>query len=251
MADAPAVACKNVGFSYSSTPAALDSVTFELQRGVMGLVGVNGAGKSTLLSILAGAAMPDSGEARIFGATAKGRERREYLNHVSLMPQHLQFPGSLSAEQAVAMVAFMRGLSPSSARRAAIESLDRVGLASRRGSRVNSLSGGMQRRLALAQALTSSPRVLLLDEPSTGLDPEQRRAIVDLIRDLDGTVIVSSHILEDVEAVAERVVVLHEGRVKFDGLTASLADLAPSDSPQARRLEMGFLSVIVNGHEVS
>lgn len=106
------------------------------------------------------------------------------------------------------------------------------------------LSGGMVRRVALAQALASSPSVLLLDEPSTGLDPKQRRVMVDLIGNLAGCVLLSSHVMEDVADVASRVLVLDEGRIVFDGTVDQLSGLAPVGAPRGRAAEAGFLHVI-------
>lgn len=235
---------RGVHHRYSSDAFALRDVNLTLQPAVTGLVGVNGAGKSTLLSAIAGALPPPRGSVSISGTDLYGRHRRQVLPSVALMPQTLTLPGNLTALEVVSVIGWMRGLSARESRRRAMDALATVHLADQSGRRVRELSGGMKRRVALAQAIVTRPDVLLLDEPSTGLDPQQRRGMVDLIRDLPGTVLLSSHVMEDVADVATRVLVLHEGQIRFDGDVQRLSDYADPSCPPARRLEMGFLHLI-------
>lgn len=246
----------NVGFAISAEGlskkydqlVALDDVTFALEDGITALVGVNGAGKSTLLTTLAGALRPGQGRVVVGGNDAYSRRsRKEALRHVALVPQLPQFPKNLRAEEVVAYLAWMRGVPSRECMSRAREALDHVGLTARARTKVGALSGGMQRRVALAQALASRADVLLLDEPSTGLDPQQRRAMVDLLRDLPGTVFISSHVMEDVAELANRVIVLDAGKVRFDGTLDGLRALAPVGTPESRTLEAGFLSVSLGG----
>ncbi|MGN6612993.1 MAG: ABC transporter ATP-binding protein [Angustibacter sp.] len=223
---------------------ALDGVKLELSSGVTALVGVNGAGKSTLMTTMAGALRPAAGCVRVQGFDPYGRDRKRALRAVALMPQSATLPRRMTALDVVAYLAWMRGVPARVARQAALGALDRVGLSARAHHRVGQLSGGMQRRVLLAQAIASDARVLLLDEPSTGLDPEQRRVMVDLIRELDLAVLMSSHVLEDVVDAASRVVVLDDGRVAFDGTVQALASLAPSGTEAGRAPEAGFLTVV-------
>lgn len=223
---------------------ALDGVSLELSSGVTALVGVNGAGKSTLMTTMAGALRPAAGTLRVQGIDPYGRDRTQALRAVALMPQSGTLPRRMTALDVVEYLAWMRGVPGKAARQAALGALDRVGLAARAHHRIGRLSGGMQRRVLLAQAIASDARVLLLDEPSTGLDPEQRRVMVDLIRGLDLAVLMSSHVLEDVVDAASHVVVLDEGRVVFEGTVEALSSLAPSGTDQARAPEAGFLTVV-------
>lgn len=234
---------RQVGHAYGQQDVLRD-LTVELTSGITALVGVNGAGKSTLLRIAAGAVEPSGGSVAINGDNPYGRGRRRTLAQVALMPQHTTFPGHLTALEVVTYLAWMRGLSGRAARRAALPALESVGLADRAKSKVSQLSGGMVRRLALAQALATTPGVLLLDEPSTGLDPQQRRIMVDLVAAVKGAVLLSSHVMEDVTDVADRVLVLHEGRIAFDGSVTELTGLAPAGVPEGRRAEAGFLTVL-------
>ena len=224
--------------------AALTDVTFRAEPGVTALLGVNGAGKSTLLSVCAGILSPTSGRVQASAHQLGVRkERRAALRAVALMPQVASFPPTLTAHDVVSYLGWVKGMSGRAASAAAADRLADVGLGSVMHHRCGSLSGGMQRRLALAQALVSTPEVVLLDEPSTGLDPEQRRGMVELIRGLSSTVVLSSHVVEDVEDLANRVVVLDGGRVVFDGTTAELTAGLPGNGRRSR-VEAGFFRAI-------
>lgn len=238
------LALSGVTVQYGET-LALDDLGLRLESGVTALVGINGAGKTTLMSVVSGACRPALGDVVVGGGhDPYGRGRRAALAAVALMPQHTTFPRSMTALEVVEYLAWMRGLPRRSARQRAADALDRVGLGARMRDRIGRLSGGMVRRVALAQALASDAEVLLLDEPSTGLDPEQRRAMVDLVKGLDRTVLMSSHVLEDVVDTAGRVLVLHQGRLVFDGSVPDLMALAPDPTDAARAAEVGFLQVI-------
>ena len=131
-----------------------------------------------------------------------------------------------------------------------MRALEAVLLTDRADSKTRDLSGGMLRRVGLAQAIAMDPEVLLLDEPSTGLDPEQRRIMVDRLRGLDAAVILSSHVMEDVSDLADRVLVLDAGSIAFDGPLPALCALAP-DPVAPRAAEAGFLAVLATNLGVS
>lgn len=226
---------------------ALREVDLQLGPGVTALVGVNGAGKSTLLSVLSGGRRPTRGQVLLDGLDLYGSGRKRALGRVALMPQHLSAPGTLTAFEVVSLIGWMRGLGGRRARSRAEAALAAVDLLDRRDSKVRELSGGMQRRVALAQALVTGPDVLLLDEPSTGLDPQQRRRMVEFVKSLSGTVFLSSHVMEDVVDTADRVLVLDQGRLLFDGTPAALDELAPSGASQGRRAEEAFLRLLATG----
>ena len=223
----PAVEVLDVAHSYGDR-AALDGVSLTLERGTTALIGVNGSGKSTLLSILAGALEPGSGSVRVMGLDPyRFRQRRAALPHVALMPQQAAFPANMTIREVVGFIGWARGLGRNRAR-----------------SRADVV------RVALAQALVSEPDVLLLDEPSTGLDPEQRRGMVSLIRELGSTVLFSSHVVEDVKDVAQRVLVLEEGRLLFSGTVGELEALAAPTADGADRagsdIEAGLMKLLAD-----
>lgn len=239
----PALTLATMSHSYGER-VAISGISTDIERGTTALIGVNGAGKSTMLTIAAGGMRPTSGSVLVGGESLySSRSRRRALAGVALMPQASSFPGNMTAREIVEYLTWMRGARAGEARRMAAEALDIVHLGDRANSRASSLSGGMLRRVALAQAIATKPAVLLLDEPSTGLDPEQRRLMVDRLRELDGAVVLSSHVMEDVSDLADRVLILDAGAIVFDGTLPELCRRGP-DPESPRAAEAGFLAVL-------
>ena len=207
-----------VRYPRATTPS-VSEVTLELTEGITALLGANGAGKTTLLRTLSGALSPTSGQVTINGLNPYARrERTDALAKIAFMPQTASVPRDLTAVDFVAYLTWMRGKRRTPARAEALEALDAVGLANRADDKLKRLSGGMVRRVWLAQALAAQAGTLLLDEPSTGLDPRQRATMVELIQArATGTVLLSSHLIEDVLSLATSVIVLREGRVVHRG----------------------------------
>ena len=207
-----------VRYPRATTPS-VSEVTLELTEGLTALLGANGAGKTTLLRTLSGALSPTSGQVTINGLNPYARrERTDALDKIAFMPQTASVPRDLTAVDFVAYLTWMRGKRRTPARAEALEALDAVGLANRADDKLKRLSGGMVRRVWLAQALAAQAGTLLLDEPSTGLDPRQRATMVELIQArATGTVLLSSHLIEDVLSLATSVIVLREGRVVHRG----------------------------------
>ncbi|MDP9387084.1 MAG: ATP-binding cassette domain-containing protein [Actinomycetota bacterium] len=209
--------------------AALAEVTAATGAGITGLLGPNGAGKTTLLRVLATVLAPDHGRVELLGMDpADGRERVEIRRRLGYLPQEPGFHPRFTAFEFVDYVAILKELDDRRARHAEVRRvLDLVGLGDVAGKRIKSLSGGMRRRLGLAQALLGRPDLLLLDEPTAGLDPEQRLRFRQLVSGEPGrTVVLSTHHTEDVATLCGRVLVLAEGRIRFDGTPAGLASLA-------------------------
>jgi ABC-2 type transport system ATP-binding protein len=209
---------------------ALAGVSLEAGTGITGLLGPNGAGKTTLLRILATVLAPDAGELRLFGRDPRdGAERAGIRRRLGYMPQEPGFHTRFTAFEFVDYVAILKELTDRRARHDEVRRVLRlVGLADVAGKRVGALSGGMRRRVALAQALLGDPELLILDEPTAGLDPEQRLRFRDLISALaaDRSVVISTHQTEDVAALCHRVIVLRDGGTVFSGTPADLTDLA-------------------------
>jgi ABC-2 type transport system ATP-binding protein len=203
---------------------ALDDLDLSLEPGVIGLVGANGAGKSTLIKILLGLLRPTSGSASMFDLdiAADGLEIRRRIGY---MPEHDCLPLEISATEFVAHMAQVNGLPRSAARERTAETLRHVGLFEERYREMRGYSTGMRQRVKLAQALVHDPQLMLLDEPTNGLDPAGRDEMLDLIKRI-GTefgisILMSSHLLTEIERVCEYLVVIEGGRlVQSDSLAS-------------------------------
>ena len=233
---------------------AVRGVSFTVGRGeVFALLGVNGAGKTSTVELLEGLAEPSGGRVRVLGGDPY-RERARLRPRMGVMLQEGGFPSDLTVAETLRMwAACTTGARP------VAEALEMVDLTRRRTVRVKQLSGGERRRLDLAVALLGSPEVLFLDEPTTGLDAESRRATWELVRRLrqDGTtVLLTTHYLEEAEELADRLAIMRRGRIVVSGTPAEVraerpsrvrfrlpADVAPEDLPAA-------LSATVTGNRV-
>ncbi|HEV7625057.1 MAG TPA: ATP-binding cassette domain-containing protein, partial [Streptomyces sp.] len=219
------VSMTRIGKSYGHTTA-LDDIDLGLGAGITGLLGPNGAGKTTMLRILATALAPDRGELSVFGqdpAVSEGRVAvRRRLGYV---PQETGFPRGFTAFAFVDYMAILKEWDDASSRHLEVRRvLDLVGLGDVAPKRIGALSGGQRRRVVLAQAMLGLPDLLILDEPTAGLDPAQRGRLRDVLS-LAGesaTVLISTHQTEDVAALCERVIVLDGGRVLFDGAVTEM-----------------------------
>ncbi|MEV0150667.1 MULTISPECIES: ABC transporter ATP-binding protein [unclassified Nonomuraea] len=208
----------------------LDGLTLEFGRGVTGLLGPNGAGKTTLLRSLATTLAPDGGQVRALGLDpADGGQRTELRRRLGYLPQDPGFYPHFTLFELVDYVAILKELTDRRERHREVRRvLAEVDLADRARTKVRKLSGGMKQRLALAQALLGRPDLLILDEPTVGLDPEQRmrfRALVSRLGE-NRTVLLSTHQTEDVAALCERVIVMNRGRAVFQGTPGELAAVA-------------------------
>ena len=196
------------------------------------LLGPNGAGKTTLLTIAAGALRPSSGDVRVGDLALTGRSRAAFLRAVGWMPQQVQPIAGLSCREQVAYLGWLKGLSRSDAWDRALEALERVHLIDQAAERVSRVSGGQLRRVGLAQALVTRPAVLLLDEPTAGLDPNGRADFRDLMAAFppEVTLLVSTHQVDDIADIFDDVVVMAGGSIVWQGTQAGFLALAPPGS---------------------
>ncbi|MGH8901740.1 MAG: ATP-binding cassette domain-containing protein [Egibacteraceae bacterium] len=240
----PSVRAVSVHKRFGRTHA-LAGVSLEAHHGVTGLLGPNGAGKSTLLRLLATVMMPDAGRLRLLESDpTDSRQRTAIRRRLGYVPQEQGFPPNFTVFAFVDYVAILKEHTDRRARhrevRRVLEALDLDTFA---GVKLRTLSGGMRQRVALAQALLGEPQLLILDEPTAGLDPEHRLRFRELLSRLgqERTIILATHQIEDVTALCHHVVAMADGSVKFDGMPRDLAELArgkvwltPSRHPAAR-----------------
>jgi ABC-2 type transport system ATP-binding protein len=209
---------------YPGDVTALAGLTVDIQPGITGLVGANGAGKSTLIKILLGLLPPTSGRAVVLGhdVAASGERIRTLTGY---MPEHDCLPSDVTGTEFVTHLGRMSGLPATAAKERAADSLRHVGMYEERYRQTGTYSTGMKQRVKLAQALVGDPRLLLLDEPTIGLDPAGRRSMLDLIGRIGAefgiSIVVSSHLLGEIEQICDQLVVIDGGKLlRSDTMTS-------------------------------
>lgn len=213
---------------YGKEVTALKEIHFSLGVGVTGLIGPNGAGKSSLMNLLVGLNRPTKGAVHIDGVELEHR-RTAFYRRLGFLPQSFMPYPMLSVYEFLDYLAILKGLKQRQARcRRVEETLETVHLADVAGRKTGGLSGGMRQRLGIAQALLNDPEVLILDEPTAGLDPQERSHIRQLLAEMafSRLVLVSSHIISDLSATAEKLLILEAGNLIFDGRVSELLQRA-------------------------
>jgi ABC-2 type transport system ATP-binding protein len=224
----------------------LSGLNFAVPPGVLGLLGPNGAGKTTLLRTLATILPPISGSVIFDGEDIRSEAAaRKARRRIGFLPQTFGFFPGFTVYDFVRYCAWLREVPGREAHRATVAAIETVGLVDRSGDKLKTLSGGMIRRLGIAQALVGGSRLLLLDEPTVGLDPAQRLEFREVVRNLgDVAVVLSTHLVEDVTAVCDEVAVLAAGRLVFRGTTDALVDAATPGAAGDNAIERGYMSVL-------
>jgi ABC-type multidrug transport system ATPase subunit len=215
------ITIKKLTKRYGRDVHALRGIDLEIGSGIFGLVGPNGAGKTTLLRILAGLLRPTSGSVKIDAhdiTTAAGK--RAVKEMLGYLPQQLGFYPNLTAREFLDYIAILKGITDKKARRRQIEELiEQVNLNEVADRKIKEYSGGIKRRVGIAQALLGKPKLLIVDEPSAGLDPEERVRLRNILAKMAsrGTIILSTHIIEDISQSCQSLAVLHKGGILFRG----------------------------------
>ncbi|HEX6521382.1 MAG TPA: ATP-binding cassette domain-containing protein [Streptosporangiaceae bacterium] len=226
---------------------AVAGVDLRAGPGVFGLLGPNGAGKTSLLRMMATAMRPSSGSVRLLGRDPGSyRPRCEIRRRLGYLPQNPGYYPGFTVAEYVEYFALLKEVPPARVRAAVAAAVDRVDLGDRRKARLRTLSGGMLRRAGIAQAIVNEPELLLLDEPTAGLDPEQRVAFRALLRDLGqrATVVVSTHLVEDVAAACAQVALMDRGRIVFGGTPDGLAARGGGQDAGDTPIERGYSAVL-------
>jgi ABC-2 type transport system ATP-binding protein len=234
---------------------AVAGVSLRTGAGVFGLLGPNGAGKTSLLRMMATALPPTSGRLRLLGRDPGSyAPRREIRRRLGYLPQNLGYYPGFTVAEFVEYFALLKDMPAGQVPRAVAAAVEHVGLGDKARTKLRTLSGGMLRRTGIAQAIVNGPELLLLDEPTAGLDPEQRVAFRALLRDLGqrATVIVSTHLVEDVGAACTEVALMDAGKMVFHGTPDELTARgegtgAAGDAP----LERGYSAVLAAARSVT
>jgi ABC-2 type transport system ATP-binding protein len=215
----------NINFSYTSNKIALKNISIEINNGITGFLGVNGAGKSSLLNILATTISPQSGEYEYdkidcFKSPLAIREVLGYL------PQNIGFLPELTVNKYLTYIGLLKGCSSIYLKENIPVILNMLNLYDQRNTYIKDLSGGMKQRVGIAQTLINKPKIVILDEPIIGLDPNERYNFNSIISEYskDSIILISSHIIEDIENICENVVILDAGEIKYSGKTSALID---------------------------
>jgi ABC-2 type transport system ATP-binding protein len=238
----PALKVEKLKKTYSTGVLALDGISLEVEAGkFFGLLGPNGAGKTTLINSIVSLARPDSGSVEVFGRDAY-KEFREARRMIGVSPQEINLDKFLTVEETMLFHAGYYGVPKEKARERAGELLERFALTDKRKQRVNTLSGGMKRRVLFARALMHHPKVLFLDEPTAGVDVELRYKLWGYIRELNRgglTILLTTHYLEEAEALCEEIALINEGRIAAQGTSAEL-----KERYEAATIEEVYLKVV-------
>lgn len=212
--------------TYSGDIQALQKVTLQIGRGMFGLVGPNGAGKTTLMRIIAGVLRPTSGDVQVFGHSVNSSQgKRAIKMRLGYLPQELGLYPDLTAWEFLDYMAVLKGVTDRRGREQQIaELLDHVRLTDVARRKLKTYSGGMKRRVGIAQALLGDPQVVIVDEPTSGLDPEERVRLRNLLGEVASrcTVILSTHIIEDISQSCRDLAVINKGQVAFQGSPSEL-----------------------------
>jgi ABC-2 type transport system ATP-binding protein len=225
MSGVPALKIEKLRKTYSNGLLALDGVSLEVEAGrFFGLLGPNGAGKTTLINSVVSLARPDSGTVEVLGRDAY-REFREARRMIGVSPQEINLDKFLTVEETMLYHAGYYGVPKAKARERAGDLLERFALTEKRRQRVNTLSGGMKRRVLFARALMHDPKILFLDEPTAGVDIELRYKLWGYIRELNHnglTILLTTHYLEEAEALCEEIALINGGRIAAQGTSGEL-----------------------------
>ncbi len=239
--------CDDINYRYRGRPPVLENINMSIQSGVTGLLGPNGAGKSTLFSILATLRTPTAGTATLDGRSMHGPDRDAIRRSIGFLPQRFDLMRWSSAQRNVAYAAWAQGVPRHECDDAAIRALELVDLADKAGDRTWSLSGAQQQRVGIACAIAHQPRLVLLDEPTAGLDPAQRVQIRQHLAVIAerAIVLLSTHIVEDLALMATKVIAIDNGAVAFDGTVQRLQQLGhPHANDGLSALEAGYVRLL-------
>lgn len=237
---------ENLNKIYKGGSYAIKNLNLEIPNGMFGLLGPNGAGKSTLMRILVTLMKPSSGKVTVNDLDL-AKNRREIRSMLGYLPQDFSFFSKLKTYEFLDYAARLSGMKNGASRRTAVEQmLEEVGLFEARDRNANKLSGGMKRRLGIAQALINDPKIIIVDEPTTGLDPEERirfRNLLSTISTRDVIIILSTHIVGDISSTCDNMALLNQGNLAFSGSPENLVKEAEGFVWKIKATEKEYLEI--------
>ena len=210
---------KQLNKTYSGEVLAMDNISISIKSGMFGLLGPNGAGKSTLMRTIATLQKPDSGSV-VFNNIDVLESPKEFRSHLGYLPQEFGVYPRITAEQLLNHIATLKGINNKNERKELVDYLlERTNLYDKKNKSVKGFSGGMKQRIGIAQALIGNPKILIVDEPTAGLDPGERNRFYDLLSDVgkDVIVILSTHIVDDVRELCTEMAIMDFGKIVFQG----------------------------------
>lgn len=219
---------KNLTMEYKKGIKNLDNINLSIQSGIYGLLGENGAGKSTLMKILVTLLQPTNGVVTIDGINLERKNYEQIRKIIGYLPQELGLYPNLTVQEALEYVGTMSGIKKDVYKERIEYYLEKTSLLEHRNKKNKQLSGGMKRRVGLVQALLHNPKILIVDEPTTGLDPEERIRIRNLLVDFanERLVLLSTHVTEDLAATCEKLCVMRKGKIAYNGSISALISTA-------------------------
>lgn len=248
-----AIEITNLTVKFKNGTVGLDHLTVQISNGIFGLLGENGAGKTTLMRVIATLLVPTSGTVQIDGVPLTPDNYNEIRKIIGYLPQELDLYPNLTILETLEYMGRLSGLSKGEAKKRTTYLLERTNLQDHQHKKIRQLSGGMKRRVGLAQALINNPSILIVDEPTTGLDPEERIRIRNLLVEFSNnrTVIFSTHVVEDLALTCRNLVVMKQGHFLFIGDTSDLINKAKNhiwnySTDNQESLQLGESGIVVS-----
>lgn len=232
---------------YSKNTVALNHVSLTIGKGIFGLLGRNGSGKTTLMHILTTLLKPTTGEVEILGMSLVPSNYLEIKKNIGYLPQEFGFYKEFSVLEIMQYICIMRGFNTKQQRILITDALEQVNMLGDMKKKYKQLSGGMKRRVGLAQAILGNPPVLIVDEPTAGVDPEERIRIRKLLNEYssNNTVLFSTHIIEDIEYTCNQLAILDSGNLLYSGNLQELLHITSNETPIS--LEKAYVHVTTKG----
>ncbi|MBN1058862.1 ATP-binding cassette domain-containing protein [Clostridium botulinum] len=219
---------KDLEKKFNKNTIALHNINLNIGKGIFGLLGKNGSGKTTLMRIITTLMKPTKGQVNILGLESKAKNYEDIKKNIGYLPQEFGFYKDFTVLEIMNYISILANIEKFSMESKIKKTLKSVGMYSARKKKYKELSGGMKRRVGLAQAMLNEPKILIVDEPTAGVDPEERIKIRNLLNEYsqDNTVLFSTHIVEDIENTCNKLAILNEGKLIFNGDLSNLLKLA-------------------------